>query len=124
LVEKLSVLKGKKLQPIRLISKRNKIEKLELASFAQEDQKRWWTYLRHKGQMSKIVEVTQAYPQSQELLFELFNIRHTMKYGSSKEAAQAGKDLDSLRQRTSKTPEKYDILLVPLYRMITDDFGA
>ena len=124
LEEKLSVLKGEKLRPIRLISKRDKIKGLEFVSFAQEEQKRWWTYLKHKGQMNKIAEVVQAYPDGMELLSEVFNIRYRMRYGLPEEAVQARKELDSFGLKAKKIPIKFDSLLIPLFRMITEQFSS
>lgn len=124
LQEKLSVLKGEKLRPIRLISKGDEIKGLKLVNFAQEEQKRWWTYLKHKGKMNKIAEIVQVYPDGLELLSEVFNIRYRMKYGLPEESVQARKELDSFGKKARDIPNKFDTLLVPLFRMITKQFSS
>jgi hypothetical protein len=123
LEEKLSVLKGENLRPIRLISKGDEIKGLELVNFAQEEQKKWWTYLKQKSQMRKIAEVAQVYPDGLELLSEVFSIRCRMKYGLPEEAVQARKELNSFGLKAREIPTRFDRLLIPLFRMITEQFG-
>ena len=124
LEEKLSVLKGERFQPIRFIFKEDKIIKLKLVNFAQEEQKRWWTYLNEKNQIGKMAEVAQVYPDGIRLLSEVFNIRHRMKYGLPDEALQAREDLDSFNLKARKISTEFDTLLVPLFRMITEQFAS
>ena len=123
--KRLSVLRGERLQPIRFTPRIGKIKGFELVSFAQEEQKRWWTFAKQKGQMSKIAEVNKVYPEGLELLSEYFNIRHRMKFGLPKEADQARKEHDSFSQKANKIPAEHNILIltVPLFKMITEKFG-
>lgn len=126
LVEKLRVLKGRISQPIRLISKGDRITKLEFASFDQKGQKEYWEYIKKEDQVSEVAELTKVYPEGFNILSELFKVRHKMKHGSLKEAEQAEKDKKSLIKRISEIPDDRDdilILLVPLTRMITEKFG-
>lgn len=124
LEEKLAVLKGEKFQPIKLISRGDKIKGFKLVDFAQKEQKRWWMYLKQEGRMSKIAEVARAYPDGVELLSELYRIRYIMKFGLPEEAKQARKELDSFSLKTRETPTEFDTLLIPLFRMITEQFGS
>lgn len=123
LKEKLSILSGERLQPIRLIPKRGKITGFEISNFAEERQERWWTYVERKDLMGKIAEIAEAYPKGPEILFDLFEIRQKMKHGSLEEANRAREELDSFNLKTRDIPLKYDILFVPLFKMITEEFG-
>ncbi len=124
LEEKLAVLKGERFQPIKLISRGDKIKGFKLVDFAQEEQKRWWTYLKQKDQMSKIAEVAHVYPDGIELLSEVFNIRYRMRYGLPDEAVQARKELDSFGLKAKEIPTKFDPLLIPLFRMISEQLSG
>lgn len=123
LEEKLSVLKGESFQPIKFIIKKDEIIGLKLVNFTQEEQKRWWTYLEQKDQIGKMAEVVQVYPDGIKLLSEVYKIRHRMKYGLPDEADQAKKELDSFNLKAREIPTKFDTLLIPLFRMITEQFG-
>jgi hypothetical protein len=123
LKEKLSVLKGENFQPIRLVLKGDEIRGFKLVNFAQEKHKRWWTYLKHKNLMSKIAKIAQVYPDGIELLSELFDIRYRMRYGLPEEDVQARKELDSFQLKARNIPTKFDPLLVPLIRMIAEQFS-
>ncbi|MCK4825396.1 hypothetical protein KA005_57140, partial [bacterium] len=124
LKEKLSVLKGESLQPIRLILRGDKIKGFKLVNFALPEQKRWWTYLKQKSQMSKIAEIAQVYPDGIELLSEAYDIRYRMRYGLPEEDVQARKELDSFQLKARNIPTKFDPLLVPLIRMIAEQFSS
>ncbi len=124
LEEKLSVLKGESFRPIRLVSRGEDIVGLELVSFAQEEQKRWWTYLKQNDQIGKMAEVVQVYPDGIKLLSEVYKIRHRMKYSLPDDAAQARRELDSFNLKAREIPMKFDALLVPLFKMITEQFGS
>jgi hypothetical protein len=124
LEEKLSVLKGESFRPIRLVTKGEEIVELKLVSFAQEEQKRWWAYLKQEDQISKMAEVVQIYPDGIKLLLEVYNIRHRMKFGLPEEAKQAREELDSFNLKAREIPMEFDTLLVPLFRMITEKFGS
>jgi len=124
LKEKLSVLKGENLQPIRLVLKADEIRGFKLVNFAQEKHKRWWTYLKHKDLMSKIAEIAQVYPDGIELLSEVFDIRYRMRYGLPDEAVQARKELDSFSLKAKEIPTKFDPLLIPVFRIISEQLSG
>jgi hypothetical protein len=124
LEERLSVLKGESFQPIRFILKEDNIIGLKLVNFAQKEQKRWWIYLKQNDLMSEIAEIAQVYPDGLELLSEVYNIRNRMKYGLPDEAVQAKKELTSFGLKAREIPTKFDPLLVPLFRKITEQFGS
>jgi len=123
LEEKLSVLKGESLQPIRLILRGDEIKGFKLVNFAQEEQKRWWTYLEQNDLVNEIAKIAQIYPDGLELLSEVYNIRNRMKYGLPDEAVQAKKELASFGLKAREIPTKHNTLLVPLFRKITEQFG-
>jgi len=123
LEEKLSVLKGESLQPIRLILRGDEIKGFKLVNFAQEEQKRWWTYLEQNDLINEIAKIAQIYPDGLELLSEVYNIRNRMKYGLPDEAVQAKKELASFGLKAREIPTKHNTLLVPLFRKITEQFG-
>lgn len=123
---KLLVLKGEMSQPIRLISKNNRITKLELVSFDQKGQKEYWEYIKTEAKVNKVIELTKIYPEGFEVLSELFNIRSIMKHGSLKQAERVKEDNISLISRIGEIPDDRDdilVLLVPLTKMITEKFG-
>jgi hypothetical protein len=122
--EKLSVLRGFRIQPIRLIKKEDKIEKLELGHFPDEKQKRLWAFCRQRGKMSQLAELNQDYFHGVELLSEMLDIRHRMKYGSSREFHKAKKDLELFRLKAKDTLVKHDKYLVPMYKFITEEFSS
>jgi len=124
LEEKLSVLKGESLQPIRLILRGDEIKGFKLVNFAQEEQKRWWTYLEQNDLINEIAKIAQIYPDGLELLSEVYNIRNRMKYGLPDEAVQAKKELASFGLKAREIPTKHNTLLVPLFRKITEQFGS
>lgn len=126
IVETLLVLKGRRSQPIRLISEGDRITKLELVSFDQKGQKEYWEYIKNEDQVSKVAKLAKVYPEGFEILSELFNIRYTIKHGSLKGITQAEKDHKFLIKRVGEIPDDREdilILLVPLTKMITEKFG-
>jgi len=122
LKEKISVLKGARLQPIKLVFKKGKLNGFELTSFVNEEQKGWWTYIKQENKMGKIAEIADMYPSGPELLAELFDIRYRMKYGSSKELDQVAKDYEAFTLKAKDIPLELDVLFVPLFKMITEKF--
>lgn len=122
--EKLIVLRGFRFQPIRLIKKGNKIQKLELGHFPDEKQKRLWIFCRQRGKVSQLAELNQDYFHGVELLSEILDIRHRMKYGSLREFHEAKKELELFHLKAQDTPLKHDKYLVPMYKFITEEFSS
>ncbi|RLC32625.1 hypothetical protein DRH13_01490 [Candidatus Woesebacteria bacterium] len=120
--EKLSVLKGFRFQPIRLIKKGNKIQKLELGHFPDEKQKRLWALCKQKGKVSQLAKLTQEYFHGVELSSEMLDIRHRMKHGSSREFHEAKKELELFRLKAQNTPTEHDVYLVPMYKFIIEEY--
>ena len=123
LVEKLSVLKGEKLQPIKFIFENNKIKGFELVSFAKEEQRLWWGFLKQRDRMGEIIKIGEAYSDGPKLLAELFDIRRQMKFGSLKEVDQANIDFEIFTRKAIDIPTELDILFVPFFKMITEEFS-
>ncbi len=124
LVEKLLVLEGYRIQPIRLIKKGNKIQGLELGHFTDEKQKNLWMFCKIKDYLNKLAELTKDYPEGVELLSEHYDIRHRIKHGSSRETHEAEKELEQFISKSIDTPEKHDHLIVPLNKVIIEHFSS
>ncbi len=74
--------------------------------------------------MNKIAEIAQVYPDGIGLLSEVFDIRYRMRYGLPDEAVQARKELDSFSLKAKEIPTKFDPLLIPVFRMISEQLSG
>lgn len=122
--EKLAVLEGKKLRPIRLIREGQYIKEFELAHFASDEHRRWWRFISDEGEIVNFARLSAAYPPAQNLLFRSFTLQWRIKLGHVAESDVAALEFEELKSEIREVPRKHDPLFIPLYRKISDAFAS
>ncbi|MFH1863430.1 MAG: hypothetical protein ABIJ85_00765 [bacterium] len=124
LEEKIMVLEGKEVKPIRLQMEGGFIRGFEIVDFANKEQEEWWRFVKDEGLLNSLAQVAKSYPQGPGLLQEAYSIRRVMTWGSSGEGNKAKQKYENFKIKSREIPEEYDKLMVPFFRVITNCFAV
>lgn len=120
LEEKIVVLEGKELKPVRLVMQEDFVKGFEIVNFVNKEQEEWWKFMKGKDLLNSLALVAKAYPQGLGILQDVYRIRGTMAWGSPDERNQAKEEFEDVIRKTREIPQEHDRLMVPLLRVITE----